>query len=136
MVPVNECFTEKIVKEMLTAGVPLRVKIRGFSMLPLLRPGDMVELRAPEEDIKKGDVVIVKDKGTLLCHRVVNIDYPWVYTGGDFSPRVEGPFHIHDVLAVVIVENQWKIRGWIDRFFVKVSLFVKRLRRFFVKPEE
>ncbi len=71
---------------------PLAV-VRGHSMLPLLREGDIVFLvhRGPQ-DIRVGDIVVYRSlRGHLIIHRVIAIikygnEYEYV-TKGDNNPR-------------------------------------------------
>ncbi|MEB3756622.1 MAG: signal peptidase I [Desulfurococcales archaeon] len=48
--------------------------VRGYSMYPLLRTGDMVMLvHKNPEDIKPGDIVVYKGKnGNFIIHRVIS----------------------------------------------------------------
>ncbi len=62
--------------------------VRGYSMYPLLRTGDMVFLvhRSPE-DIKPGDIVVYKSKmGNYIIHRVISS----CKYGGTYYYRVWG----------------------------------------------
>lgn len=54
---------------------PVVAVVKGNSMLPLLREGDIVFISTtPPEDIKPGDIVVFKGtKGNYIIHRVVEV---------------------------------------------------------------
>jgi hypothetical protein len=60
------------------------------SMLPLLRPGDAVEVVPALPQL--GDVVLVGHDGQLLLHRVLRLDDRVMWLGGDATASREGPF--------------------------------------------
>jgi signal peptidase len=71
--------------------------IKGRSMLPLLREGDLVfVVRCDPSDIRTGDIVIYRSKfeNKLIIHRVIDIRYEnnvyYFVTKGDnnFSPDI------------------------------------------------
>jgi len=70
--------------------------VKGRSMFPLLREGDIVFiLRCNPEEIRIGDVVIYRSKydDKLIIHRVVDIKYEdrvrYFVTKGDNNPSVD-----------------------------------------------
>ncbi len=71
---------------------PLAV-VRGISMLPLLREGDVVILeKKPIEEISVGNIIVYRSvKGHLIIHRVVEIKeidgVTYFVTKGDNNPR-------------------------------------------------
>jgi signal peptidase I len=145
-----EALLPKLVEACLEAGSDARFEADGRSMLPLIRPGDMLCVRRPGDgEPKLGDVVVIRamPAGGLLLHRVVRKRKGILLIRGDNTTVDNGEFNEADVLAVVSgVERKgrsvwfgsgrwgrlvaWIIRrGWICRVN-RVTLFAGRqLRR-------
>ena len=66
------------------------ITVATASMVPLIRPGDDVELRLARAEL--GDVVLVGHAGTLLLHRVLHRDAAGLWLGGDATASWDGPF--------------------------------------------
>ena len=67
---------------------PLRLKVTGGSMRPLLRAGDVVVARpAPPHTLKPGDIIVVQRGSEWITHRLVKVDKHGLHTHGD-STRV------------------------------------------------
>jgi signal peptidase len=63
--------------------------VKGRSMLPLLREGDIVFIiRCKPDEIKVGDIIVYKSKieGKLIIHRVINI----LYSNGEYYYITKG----------------------------------------------
>ncbi len=59
-------------RDLVDAGVSLRFEVRGWSMYPFIKNGDLIEVaHAAVEDIAAGDVVFFRSGQRLLAHRVV-----------------------------------------------------------------
>jgi signal peptidase len=59
-------------KEVLGSGASVRLRLRGWSMYPLVRNGDMVELiPASLNQVQIGDIVLFRADKRLLAHRIV-----------------------------------------------------------------
>ena len=70
------------------AGRPVDVKVEGASMLPLIRPGDIVSLCLINvNELKTGDLIAFRQNGNLIVHRFIrrqNIDKSvWLCQKGD-----------------------------------------------------
>ncbi|MBN2225040.1 MAG: signal peptidase I [Deltaproteobacteria bacterium] len=68
-----------------------RIKFRGYSMYPALRPGDTLVLKAVEaHNLRPGDIICVPEKGHYVSHRIVGIsttpDGVFLTTKGDNLP--------------------------------------------------
>ena len=62
----------------------LRLRVGGSSMLPAIRPGDILEVRARRAvDVRSGSVVLFQRGGRLFAHRVVHRDGAFLVTRGD-----------------------------------------------------
>ena len=54
---------------------PVWIPMQGYSMLPLLRPGDQLQVTPPQPSYHRGQIVVLRQTGTaretLVVHRVV-----------------------------------------------------------------
>jgi hypothetical protein len=74
-------------KELADTGASLHIEVRGWSMYPIIRDGDKVEVApAMIDEIDVGDVVFFRSGDRLLAHRVVG----FVSDGGCTSLRARG----------------------------------------------
>ena len=56
----------------LAEGKEVRLRVDGTSMLPSLKPGDVVVLKPVEpEQLQKGDLVVVRREHDLVTHRLI-----------------------------------------------------------------
>jgi hypothetical protein len=131
-----EALVPQLVESCLEAGAEAQFEAQGRSMLPLIRPGDRLRVRRPnDEGIKLGDVVAVRGMpaGGLLLHRVVRLRDGRLLLRGDNTTVDNGEYAFADVLAIVSeVERNGRLvrfgaghwrrpvawlvrRGWINR---------------------
>jgi hypothetical protein len=93
----------EMLKDMLREGRPVRVAVKGRSMLPLLRPGDVAELEFLDGPPKKGDVLAVRMGSRLIVHRVARVEGPpdsWkAFLRGDGHTAEHGPHGEADVIG-------------------------------------
>jgi hypothetical protein len=75
------------------------VTITTGSMVPLIRPGDAVDVQLASPRL--GDIILVGHDGHLLLHRVLRIDDAGLWLGGDATASWEGPFPIQEWPVVV-----------------------------------
>ncbi|NDP21251.1 MAG: signal peptidase I [Paludibacter sp.] len=100
----NELYN--LAETILNGNHSLSYKMKGFSMYPTLRPGDigLVEKFGTEE-YKVGDIVVFKSNGILVGHRLIEINIEngeRIYiTRGDKSPRNDAPFRNEDLLGKI-----------------------------------
>jgi len=101
-----------IVEAFAEAGVPLRTTVRGTSMTPFIRDGDVVvvdPIRGAPPCV--GDVVAFRHPGTrrLTVHRIVGRDPAGWVLRGDGCPAADGVVPEADILGrVVTVERRGK----------------------------
>lgn len=71
--PCTSAVFAELSAELLRAGLDLRFRARGASMLPLIRDGDVVLVRPVDPDaVRVGDVVLCSHApGRVVVHRVV-----------------------------------------------------------------
>ncbi|MFM2293198.1 MAG: hypothetical protein RIS29_3011 [Bacteroidota bacterium] len=90
--------------ELLSDNLQLSYRLKGRSMFPTLRPGDigLVEKCAPE-DLQLGDIVVFNQNGLLIGHRLVLIEksdnqYRFI-TRGDNCPLPDPVFSEQQLLG-------------------------------------
>ena len=70
--------------EVLLSFGHLRLRVRGWSMLPAIWPGDILELeRAQAADLSKGEIVLFRRDRRLFAHRVLRSSGSAILTRGD-----------------------------------------------------
>jgi signal peptidase I len=70
----------------------IRLRVSGASMVPAIRPGDLVTVESVGvEDVSPGEIVVFALAGRLVCHRVTAISgsarEPLLATRGDRARR-------------------------------------------------
>jgi hypothetical protein len=93
-----------LVESTLDSGADVRFPVDGRSMLPFIRPGDVVRLRPLASwEPKPGDVVAVRGMpgGGLLVHRVVRSRDGLFLLRGDNSTVANGDHAAGQILGIV-----------------------------------
>jgi signal peptidase I len=85
-----------------------KLSVAGGSMLPTLRPGDILEIqRVADKDLSLGDIVVFARGNRLVVHRVMEMkrekNEVTVITRGDRSPKADAPISSGEVLGKVKV---------------------------------
>lgn len=76
--------------EVLRSSGSLRLEVTGWSMLPVIWPGDTLELeRAERSQLSKGEIVLFIRDGRLFAHRAMKTDGSAVVTRGDALPYTD-----------------------------------------------
>lgn len=88
--------------EVLRAGGSLRLKVNGWSMLPAIWPGDILEIAAATRDeIAVGDLVLYERDGRFFVHRVISLQAERIVTRGDAMPHADPPVSPASVLGKI-----------------------------------
>jgi Peptidase S24-like. len=91
----------KIFKKLLHLKT-LPLKSTGQSMLPILRPNDIVYFKKiPFLKIKVNDLIIFKKKNQLITHRVIYKTKKYLITKGDNNPNSDGKIYPKQILGRV-----------------------------------
>jgi len=92
---------EKIFKKLLRLKT-LPLKSTGQSMLPILRPNDVVYFKKiPFLKIKVNDLIIFKKKNQLITHRVIYKTKKYLITKGDNNSNSDGKIYPKQILGKV-----------------------------------
>src|SRR2546425_8571851 len=82
----------------------VRLRVTGTSMLPSVRPGDLLCVRHPDAvEAEAGDIVLFSREGRLFAHRVVRKvrsrgECYWI-TRGDSLPQDDPPVSREELLG-------------------------------------
>jgi hypothetical protein len=108
-----------LLREAFAQGSAVRLTVKGGSMWPFVKAGDVVTLEpASGPPFRLGDPLLVRQEdGVCLLHRVVRREADRVYLAGDHSQQREGPFTPTQVLARAVSVSRgartWRLdRGW------------------------
>jgi signal peptidase I len=95
--------------EMLCSSGSLRLRVDGWSMLPVIWPGDTLVIdRVSARAVTEGDIVMFSRGQRLVAHRITKKCSPtMVQTQGDALPRPDSPVFGRDLWGKVsfIVRN-------------------------------
>ncbi|GEM_PF-3053928 len=92
----------ELVAEALRAGAHTRVRVMGTSMLPALRPGDVLVVRGGSEHPAVNEIVLFLRYGRLFAHRVLRKIGADLITRGDALPDPDPPVRAAELLGVVV----------------------------------
>jgi signal peptidase I len=80
----------------------VRLSVAGCSMLPSLRPGDVVQIsRCNVEDLRPGEIVQIILEGRLVTHRLVGRDGDLFVTQGDAVAQPDPPVSAAQIIGRV-----------------------------------
>jgi signal peptidase I len=108
-----------------------RIEVLGSSMLPAIRPGDVLQVESRPVEI--GDVVVFDSNGYLCAHRLVYRKGSLAVTRGDANQHFDTPFDVSEILGRVnSLERDGKtvtnLRPWkLMSFFIRNSSLCRRL---------
>ncbi len=110
-------------------GGRLRLLVRGWSMAPLLQPGDGIELEpCPLAGLRPGAILVVQQDTGLLTHRLVRAERHALWLWGDGLPAPDAPVAPEALVGQVIARE----RGG-RRLMLRESHW-ERLGRALVRP--
>ena len=99
-------LTPDLVRIQLAKGIPVRLRVGGTSMLPLIPPGAVVVIRPLTEGLPRvGSIVAVEISGRIVCHQVTSMaglgDAQRIHTRGIANRNEDGPSPVDRVLGLV-----------------------------------
>ncbi len=87
----------------------VRLKVRGVSMLPTLRPGDILTIQGWGAPPEIGDMVLAVREGRCFVHRLTqrrpDAAAQWV-TRGDAMAAIDPPFEREQLLGKVVARER------------------------------
>jgi signal peptidase I len=110
------------------AGKQHLIPITGGSMLPFIQDGDRVQVSYGYADVHRGDVVVFRQGGQLIAHRVLRVcrgeARPTFITKGDNSRNFDPPVSAEEIVGRVLAVKRgdhnmsldttaWRLLGWL-----------------------
>ncbi len=90
---------------MLENGLDVRISTIGFSMFPLIAPGDRIII-TPQKDLNIGDLIVFARADTMVCHRLAQVftrdGIEYYCTRGDNCSAHDGPVTSDQIIGKVI----------------------------------
>lgn len=81
----------------------VRLKVTGASMLPCVRPSDVLIVRyANSWHLRPGHIVLYHRQGELVAHRVIASRRDQLITRGDMLPQSDPPVEASDIVGRVV----------------------------------
>jgi hypothetical protein len=108
------------------AGVRGTLQVRGESMTPTLRPGDLVAVDFSQTSLRRGDVLVFRQADYLTVHRLLGTarlpdGSPCLRTRGDGRNRLDPPLdrsRVHGRVFAVLRDGVWRdMRSGGARFY-------------------
>ena len=92
-----------IAQDVLGRGRALRFKVKGGSMSPFIRNGDVLEVIPLKGKINFGDIILYHSSyGNSIIHRVIQTRKESIVTKGDSVPNSDQPVLSRQVLGRVV----------------------------------
>jgi phage repressor protein C with HTH and peptisase S24 domain len=104
--------------ELLAAGRALTVRVRGYSMFPWLRPGDLVRVEPVDPaNLHPGDVILFRAGNMAIAHRLLRWKDGLLIIKGDAAPCQDAPLSPAEVIGRVVEvrrgDQAWRLdQGW------------------------
>lgn len=124
-----------LLKQLVEEGETVSMRIVGSSMSPfLIHDRDLITFKAPERELKKGDMVFFqRESGQYVMHRIYAVKPDGYYMVGDAQAEIEGPIRREQIFAVIIKvrrKDKWMEPGdfWWN-FFERVWINIIPVRK-------
>lgn len=124
-----------LLKQLVEEGETVSMRIVGSSMSPfLIHDRDLITFKAPERELKKGDMVFFqRESGQYVMHRIYAVKPDGYYMVGDAQTEIEGPISREQIFAVIIKvrrKDKWMEPGdfWWN-FFERVWINIIPVRK-------
>lgn len=93
---------KSIVAQLLNDGQAVEIKAGGYSMFPLLWPGDVLCVQPLQLPMHPGELVVFDRGDTLVAHRFITIKDDKVICKGDGFATYDHPMEMRQVLGKVV----------------------------------
>jgi hypothetical protein len=92
----------ELISDVVQGSGEVRLKLTGTSMMTSMWPGDVVSVSKVEDsELNVGQIVLYRDAGRLIAHRIVRMSDDWLITRGDSMSQCDCPVHRSDVICHV-----------------------------------
>lgn len=93
----------ELVAEVASRFGEVRFKATGFSMLPAIRPGDLLTVRrCGLAELQEGQIALYQREGKLVAHRLIHLEEDRLITRGDSVRRKDTPIGESDLVGRVV----------------------------------
>ncbi len=136
---LSSCSAERsaLVADALRCGGFLRLRVRGESMLPVLWPGDVVEIASCSlEEVRPGEIVLALRDGRLFLHRLVRPTSNGFLLRGDSMPSTDPQFSPEALLGRLVCsggEQRWISAPAVSRAVGRLLCYCGIARRLALK---
>ncbi len=130
-----------LLKQLVEEGETVSMRIVGSSMSPfLIHDRDLITFKAPERELKKGDMVFFqRESGQYVMHRIYDVKPDGYYMVGDAQTEIEGPIRREQIFAIIIKvrrKGKWMEPGdfwwnFFERVWINVIPFRKVVTVFY-----
>jgi ATP-binding cassette, subfamily B, bacterial len=92
--------------ELLKSNTDVRLRVGGYSMYPVLKPGDIIQIhRVSSETLIAGDIIVYKSEKKWIAHRIQKIEevsgQRTFYTRGDSCKTYDARINEGDIIGKV-----------------------------------
>lgn len=142
--PAYKKIARKLAKDNRFDDGQLRLFVVSDSMAPLLRAGDSVTAEPfSVEKLKRGDIVVVWQKGEFITHRFMVVDDDGWRTKGDRLHRLDPPVQADAIVGRVfeidrqdgrinLLDRRWsvvnRLKGWLGYWEARLFQAARRVR--------
>jgi signal peptidase I len=123
----------RLISDVLQLSGTARVCVSGSSMLPSIRPGDILLVQQTElNEVARGDIVLFAREDRLFAHRVISQDckdrIPCLVTCGDLLDKNDPPVFANELLGRVtsILRGQSQVHSRLTLPRRLISIFFRR----------
>ncbi len=127
-----------ILAEFIEGPDDIQIKGHSNSMLPTIRPGELIKIKKGIAPCP-GDVVVFRAGGSFVAHRLVWKKNFVAVTKGDNNPFCDRPISVFDIVGVVEGKGSRKalwyyffrnrIRHYTSSFMKRIFAFLKTFSR-------
>lgn len=95
---------------LLKGGQPIEIKAQGFSMFPLLQPGNTLLISPTNAaNCRRGDIVVFEGQGKLIAHRIAALGEHGFVCRGDATLHDDGLMPYEKILGKVTGRKKQRI---------------------------
>ena len=101
---LTETFRCELITEALQLAGTVQLRVGGWSMLPTIWPGDIVLIKAADQNsVRTGDIALFRRGENLTVHRILDIDETagQILSRGDAMPQSDPSFSSRELLGKV-----------------------------------
>jgi len=126
---------KSIVAHLLSEGRAIEIHAHGYSMFPLLRPGDKLLVQPQKGSFQAGDIIVFDRGDIFVAHRLIDIKQDRVLCKGDGFATYDNPINLQQVVGKVThrIRKEISVELSLKRYvwFGHVMLLIPRVMGLF-----